>query len=179
MQMHIDFIRKLYADSAGDSTGLLTGVQQLAGQIGWEEALGCLEACVTEKRLAWIDAHLPDLPRNGLPVQAGFHAFFERYLHLSLPRDGQLVENGPQLLRVRWWNPCPTLDACLHLGLDTCRVCKGAYQRPVEALLRRIDPRLRFGRNYAALRPHAPYCEELIYLDGAFTGRAGEDGLHL
>ena len=38
--------------------------------------------------------------------------------------------------------------------------------RPAEegpALVARLDPRLRFTRNYeASLRPYAPYCEERI-----------------
>jgi propanediol dehydratase small subunit len=34
----------------------------------------------------------------------------------------------------------------------------------VQEFLQRIDPRLRFDRNYTALRPYRDYCEELITL---------------
>jgi hypothetical protein len=35
----------------------------------------------------------------------------------------------------------------------------------VQEVLQKLDPRLRFTRNYAAIRPYAPYCEEIIYLE--------------
>jgi hypothetical protein len=98
-------------------------------------------------------------------VQDGYNAFFERYLGLSIPRDGEVVEATPARLVVRWWNECPTLNACHRLGLDTRTVCRKAYHQPAEALLQRIDPRLRFERNYEAIRPYTPYCEEIIRLE--------------
>jgi tRNA(adenine34) deaminase len=67
-------------------------------------------------------------------------------------------------MTVRWRNPCPTLEACQKLGLDTQVVCKLAYEKPVQAMLSRLDPRLKFTRNYGALRPVSPYCEESIEL---------------
>jgi hypothetical protein len=40
-----------------------------------------------------------------------------------------------------------------------------SYHKPVQAFLSKIDPRLRFDRNYEALRPHTVYCEEIITLE--------------
>jgi hypothetical protein len=37
--------------------------------------------------------------------------------------------------------------------------------RPVQEFLSKLHPGLRFDRNYEALRPHTPYCEEIITLD--------------
>jgi hypothetical protein len=34
----------------------------------------------------------------------------------------------------------------------------------VQVFISRIDPQLRFQRNYDALRPYTPYCEEIITL---------------
>jgi hypothetical protein len=76
-----------------------------------------------------------------------------------------VVEATHSKLVTRWWNACPTLAACQKLGLDTREVCRKAYHRPVQVFLAKIDPRLRFDRNYAVLRPHAPYCEEIITLE--------------
>ena len=41
--------------------------------------------------------------------------------------------------RIIWHstNFCPTLEACLRLGLDTRVVCRAATERSVEALIRR------------------------------------------
>jgi hypothetical protein len=33
-------------------------------------------------------------------------------------------------------------------------------------MLTRLDPRLRFERDYEVLRPYAPYCRERIVLSG-------------
>ena len=69
--------------------------------------------------------------------------------------------------RIVWrsTNFCPTLEACWRLGLDTRVVCRTATERSVEALIRRLDDRLRFSRNYeTGMRPYAEYCEEEIWL---------------
>ena len=55
------------------------------------------------------------------------------------------------------------MQACEHLGLDTRTVCRVTSEKPVQALLSRLDPALRFARNYEALRPHGPHCEESIH----------------
>ena len=157
-------IKMQYENSRGDSTGLFQTVLAVAEEIGLEAALGYLEQCVTEKRLAWIDANLAALPRSGSAVQDGYHIFFERYLGASAPQHGEIVEASPQRMVMHWWNECPTLNACVRLGLDTRQVCRAAYHRPVNALLQRIDPRLRFSRSYDIIRPHAYYCEEMIWL---------------
>jgi hypothetical protein len=159
-------IKTQYENSGGDSIPLFQTIIEAAEEVGMKEALTVLEDCVMEKRLAWIDRQLGELPLSGYPVQDGFNVFFERYLGLSVPRDGEIVEASPKRIVVRWWNPCPTLDACVKLGLDTRQVCRCAYQQPVEALLRCVDPRLRFERNYEAIRPYALYCEEIISLEG-------------
>ena len=52
--------------------------------------------------------------------------------------------------------------ACQQLGLDTREVCNRGYHKSVQIFLSRIDPRLRFERNYETLRPHSPYCEEIL-----------------
>ncbi len=64
----------------------------------------------------------------------------------------------------RWWNACPTLDICQKLGLDAREICRKACHQPVQVFLSQLDPRLRFERNYEALRPHAAYCEDIITL---------------
>jgi hypothetical protein len=42
---------------------------------------------------------------------------------------------------------------------------KKAYHRPVQAFLSFLNPKLRFDRNYEALRPYQAYCEEIIALE--------------
>jgi hypothetical protein len=82
-----------------------------------------------------------------------------------VPKDGEIIERSEKRIVSRWWNPCPTLEACQRFGLDTREICKKAYHRPVEELLKQLHPGLRFERNYECLRPHAAYCEEIISLN--------------
>jgi hypothetical protein len=160
-----DLVDYQYRNSGGDFTGLFQTILSLAAEIGWDNALDCLERCVIEKRLAWLDKNLETLQRTGNPLLDGYKAFYEVYLGVSIPEHGEIAEATDKRLVTRWWNHCPTLEACRKLGLDTRDICKKAYHEPVQVFLAQIDPRLRFARNYAALRPYAPYCEEIITLE--------------
>jgi hypothetical protein len=158
-------VKHQYENGGADSTELFRTMISIAKEIGWHDALECLHQCVTEKRLAWIDKNVQTLERSGNPLMDGYKIFYESYLGLSIPRDGEIVEATRTQWVTRWWNHCPTLVACQKLGLDTREVCRQVYEQPVQVLLARIDPRLRFKRNYTALRPFAPYCEEIIELE--------------
>jgi hypothetical protein len=157
-------IRRAYQQRGDDAMPLYRTILSVAGEIGLDPALSCLEQCVTSKRLAWLDEHPTHLERSGDPLLDGYHLFYEVYLGLTVPADGAIIEQSRERMVTRWWNRCPTLEACQALGLDTRHICRAAYHGPVQAFLSRIDPRLRFGRNYAALRPYAPYCEEILSL---------------
>ena len=126
--------------------------------------LAYLERCVIEKRLAWLNRNLEEFDQTGDPVFDGYRLFYEIYLGVSAPADGEIVEQTDKKLVMRWWNHCPTLEACQALGLDTREICRKAYHQPVQTMLTQLDPRLTFERDYNALRPHAPYCEEIIAL---------------
>ena len=166
MEPHYQLIKQAYENpTGGDSVQLLLTVLSVAERVGMDYALACLEGCVVEKRLSWLDANLEGLERRGDPVLDGYRLFFEVYLGLSIPGDGEIVEHTESKLVMRWWNRCPTLEACMELGLDTGRICRGAYHRPVQEFLSRLHPGLRFDRNYKALRPHRPFCEEIITLE--------------
>lgn len=158
-------IQHAYMQSGGDSRRLFQTILSLAGEIGLEQALAYLETCVIEKRLAWLAANLTHQGLTGDPLWDGYHLFYATYLGVSAPFHGEIIAQDERRLVMRWWNPCPTLEACQTLGLDTRQVCRLAYHRPVQEFLVRIDPRLRFERNYAALRPHTLYCEEMIMLE--------------
>jgi len=59
-------------------------------------------------------------------------------------------------------NRCPLLEACAALGLDTRAVCRPVNEQATQAFFSRLDPRLRFGRSYVEIRPHAACCREWI-----------------
>jgi hypothetical protein len=162
---YYDRIKDEYRRSKRNTTRLFQTVMSVADEIGLEATLELLEQCVTEKRLAWLDRHLPSLEKSGDALTDGHRIFYEEYLGISTPKDGEEVEVTERKLVMRWRNECPALNACQELGLDTREICRKVYHGPSQVFLSRIDPRLRFDRDYSAIRPHMPYCEEIITLE--------------
>jgi tRNA(Arg) A34 adenosine deaminase TadA len=128
---------------------------------------GAIERRRSERRLAWLTAH-GHLPRKGGPLpatpvspRAAFELFFFAYMGRT-PDEFPVIEESPD--RIAWASkdPCPTLNACRTLGLDTREVCRAVSERPVQTFLSRLDPRLRFVRDYTTIRPHAAHCREQI-----------------
>ena len=66
-------------------------------------------------------------------------------------------------------NFCPTLEACKILNLDTKYICKNYNENSTDELVKQIDKRLKFQRNYEKLRPDSDYCEEIIILQDKTT----------
>ena len=128
---------------------------------------GALERQRSRRRLDWLTARgFP--PHSGAPLpaapvspRAAYELLFFEYMGLT-PDEMPVVEESPD--RIVWLSrdPCPTLDACRALGLAPRQVCRAVSERPVQTFLSRLDPRLRFVRDYVAMRPHAPYCREQI-----------------
>jgi hypothetical protein len=158
-------IKQQYEILQGDSTELFREIAAASQEIGIDESLAYLEQCVIEKRLAWLKVNLGETVDESDPVREGYKWFYEKYLRVSVPEDGEIVEHTETRIIMRWWNPCPTLEACKKLGLDTREVCKKAYHKPVQEFLQHIHPKLRFDRNYENIRPYAAYCEEIIVLE--------------
>ncbi len=136
-------------------------IQAVGRIIGEEKAWRILDDLNTERRLAWYRQHKDLLSLEGSVVERGFQAFLLEYVGTS-PEEHEIVEKSPTRIVYRSYNYCPTLEACRILGLDTRKVCRLAYERPAQAFLAQIDPRLVFRRNYEQIRPYTPYCEEII-----------------
>jgi len=164
LDSHRHLIKEKYRASGFDSTELFQTVLSVAEETGLDRALQYLEECVTEKRLLWIEKNLSREERTGSALRDGYRIFYQSYLGASLQDDVEIVESTDTKMVARWQNRCPTLEACKALNLDTREICRKVYHRPVQAFLSAIDPRLRFDRNYCALRPHTPYCEEILEL---------------
>lgn len=165
---YYDQVKEKYQEEKyqdGDLRPLFETLLSIAETIGHDPALALLERCAIEKRQAWLDQHLDSFERTGNPVEDGYRLFYEIYLGVSAPDDGEIVEQYDQRMVTRWWNACPLLDFWVEMELDTREICRKTYEKPVQIFLERIDPRLRFIRNYDRIRPHLPYCEETIALE--------------
>jgi hypothetical protein len=76
--------------------------------------------------------------------------------------EAPVVHRGKGKLVFHSKNFCPTLAACQILGLDTRRICRLYSEEAADRLIRQLDSRLRFRRNYERIRPYSEYCEESI-----------------
>jgi tRNA(Arg) A34 adenosine deaminase TadA len=136
-----------------------------------------LEAESAARRVAWFKQRY-GAAQPGLPAtpRRAYELFLLEYLGL---RPEQVPVVSETATEIEWLslNPCPTLEACGQLGLDTRLVCRTVYERPVQALLSQLDPQLRFQRSYTEIRPHAPHCRErIVQLDfSALLGQAIEE----
>jgi len=117
------------------------------------------------KRLKWFSENRPIFePDSGDILEYAYQAFLCK-LGITA-KDAPVVFRDKSCLVLHSQNFCPTLEACKILNLDTRFVCRHLTENPTTELLRQIHPRLRFTRNHERLRPHTPYCEEIIILDG-------------
>ena len=129
--------------------------------------LRAIQKEAAEKRVAWLEergySRPPGWPLPIEPVspRRAFELLFFEYMGLN---PGELPVEEESDSRITWLslNPCSTLGACRRLGVDTRTLCRAVYEKPVQTFLSRLDPRLRFVRDYSAIRPYAPHCRETI-----------------
>lgn len=125
------------------------------------QTLRTVERDTAAKRIAWLrDRGLPGADAGFSPRRA-FELLCFDYLGLA-EAEVLVVRQSETEIVWRSVNPCPTLEACLELGLDTRTVCRAAYEKSTQAFLSQLDPQLRFLRSYTRIRPHADHCEEMI-----------------
>jgi len=140
--------------------------QQVLAQIDRlkNQDLRTIEKEVIKKRTAWIDnliAEETPVGRNNASPRFVFETLFFRYMGLPPHELPVLRENDDEIVWASQ-NPCPTLEACRQLALDTRVVCRAAYEKSTQAFVSRIDPQLRFLRDYDAIRPASQHCIERI-----------------
>jgi tRNA(adenine34) deaminase len=114
-----------------------------------------------KKRLAWYRSAQP--VKGIQEADPLVRAYRVLLLRLAVREDeAPIVRRTDTQLVFHSMNGCPTLEACKLLGLDTRRVCRLSSEGSTTELIRQVDRRLTFARNYEALRPYSPYCEEII-----------------
>lgn len=155
--------RPCYPVEVEQQIRLFRYIERVSKLTGRDEAWRILEELVTEKRLGWLSRRRIVSAAEPNPIERAFDLFYRQYL-AAADDELEIIEKKPDRIVVRCRNPCPTLEACQTLGMDTRFVCRKAYELPTQIFLRRIDPGLRFIRNYHRIRPYAEFCEETIQL---------------
>lgn len=88
--------------------------------------------------------------------------FYLDFLRLNR-RDVVVLKLDEHELVTRCRNRCPILELSLRVGVDTKLACKVVSEPVCRYVLRNVNPRLIFERNYNYIRPYAESCEERIY----------------
>ncbi|MBG0776363.1 MAG: nucleoside deaminase [Desulfovibrionaceae bacterium] len=139
------------------------------------EEMAALNDALARRRLEWFAAQgvvqgsgqdpgpAPARWLADSPLESAYRMLLDKFGVSAA--EMPVVERSATRIVFHSMNFCPTLEACRILRLDTRRVCAACNEEATDRLVKRIDPRLRFARNYGKLRPHAPYCEESISLD--------------
>jgi tRNA(adenine34) deaminase len=116
---------------------------------------------LSEKRLRWFQEEHKDATRPGDDILIEAYRMLLKKLSIH-ENQAPIVQRTDKEVAFRSMNFCPTLEACKILDLDTRKVCKLYNERATDALVKLVDPRLEFVRNYRRLRPDYEYCEEII-----------------
>jgi len=116
-----------------------------------------------KKRLEWYENNKENLNLSGTDVRKAYEMVLFRYMNIT-PEDVPTTYEDERKITWISFNPCPVLEACNRLDVDTRRACKEGWEKSVQAMIEKINPNLRFSRNYEILRPHGEYCEETIEL---------------
>ncbi|MEM3066945.1 MAG: hypothetical protein QXI81_06405 [Nitrososphaerota archaeon] len=100
--------------------------------------------------------------RSAESLKDVYQLFYLDFLRLR-ERDVEIVRFDDEVLVTRCKNPCPILNLSLSLNVDTKISCKMVSEPVCKYVLRRLNPRLVFERNYNHIRPYSESCEETIY----------------
>ena len=129
-----------------------------------QKTLMNLAGDLSRKRLEWFTENCRPFDGKGEDaLDIGYQVFLKK-LGITVGQAPLVSRDGTRLV-LHSKNFCPTLEACKILGLDTRFVCRNLTEQPTTELLRKVNPKLRFTRNYDKLRPRSNYCEEMIILD--------------
>jgi tRNA(Arg) A34 adenosine deaminase TadA len=124
-------------------------------------ALAALNEDSVKRRTEWFQEQKPGFTFiDGDLLNSGYRLLLERFGVAS--GEMPIVKKTDTEIVFHSMNFCPTLEACKILGLDTRHVCKNLNENSTDRLLKEIDGRLSFARNYNKLRPYSAYCEETI-----------------
>jgi tRNA(Arg) A34 adenosine deaminase TadA len=144
-----------------EATRKLVKQFRIGGSEAWSEAGESL----LQKRIMWFEKNAESIlgQLHGTEVEKAYQLVLMK-LGIS-EEEAPIVEKSQGRIVFHSINPCPALQACIILDLDTRDVCALHTEKATEELIKRINPNLRFTRNYEKVRPHAAYCEEIITLE--------------
>jgi len=101
-------------------------------------------------------------PHRVITMRDLYEVFYIDFLALE-PKDVEIVKLTDEELVTISRNPCPILKLAVMLRMDTKYVCRFISETVCKRVLRHIDERLVFERDYDHIRPYKDGCRERIY----------------
>lgn len=129
-----------------------------------DDDLRALNADSIARRTAWYSENSAILRTEHCTLLEAAHHLLVTRFHAA-EEEMPVVAKSEKQITFHSMNFCPTLEACKILRLDTRHVCKLLNEDSTNRLVKNIDRRLRFSRNYTSLRPYTPFCEEFISIE--------------
>jgi len=126
-----------------------------------------IDSRLSAKRLEWFEENKHKLNLSGSDVRKAYTLLIVEYLGNVFGLDASeaaVVYEDENKIVWRSYNWCPVLEACKIGQYDTREICKKGWEKSVQALIEKINPKLVFSRDYEKLRPYGDYCEESIEL---------------
>jgi tRNA(Arg) A34 adenosine deaminase TadA len=122
-----------------------------------------MEKDLYNKRLSWFKENEHSIKnQKGTDLEKAYH-LLRMKINIKIV-DIPVVSKTDSEIVFRSKNFCPLLEACKILDLDTKLICKKVFEQPTDALVKLINPKLAFTRNYNSIRPYKAFCEESIKL---------------
>lgn len=102
-------------------------------------------------------------PRKIVNMDDLLKQFYYGFLRLKVD-DVEVVKLTDKELITISRNPCPILKLTTLLNMDTRYTCRLISETVCRYVLKRINPKLAFERDYNYIRPYKDGCMERIYL---------------
>jgi tRNA(Arg) A34 adenosine deaminase TadA len=118
----------------------------------------------TDKRLEWLQTKNPLGDISVEDVKEKAYRMLLKKFNIT-EEQAPIIHRDENKIVFHSMNFCPTLEACKILNLDTRQVCSCYNENSTDTLVKQIDSRLSFERNYEKLRPYSEYCEEMIIIN--------------
>lgn len=117
---------------------------------------------MAQKRISWLNQTLKDKKDDeSFTPREAFELLFFENMELKREELPVITESNKEIVWLSY-NRCPTLEACNKLGFDTRKVCRSINEKSTQAFISKLNPQLRFHRDYEEIRPYSEYCKEKI-----------------
>lgn len=126
-----------------------------------DETLESLNVSTAESRIQWFKNNYDNFDFINEDILTSAYKLLVARFNIETD-EAPISKRTDKKITFKSMNFCPTLEACKILGLDTRYICKKLNEKATDALVKQIDKRLTFTRNYDCIRPHSDYCEETI-----------------